>query len=380
MATNNNNDNKTPAVVVKDGVQIKDAYVKDGKTYDKNGAQVTGDFTTSIGEKTFTSGNGGGGSSSSSSSSSSSNSSYNPSNVPPIGNLKDVPTNKIVLGNVYVDGVLKKDMPLYDGIFYDPVSGKPLSTTHTGDGLYDPKDYKKFYQIDANGIPTGYFDSKKESTSSNDYYYYQEPIVYPPPKVDFNEPIPTFKSNLTRTKKYIYYFGLDQVEAKNVQIDKTSCIVSSYIEVGNLGDEDYIQIDASYYSDANSSIEFYIIDGEKEVPLLPINTSSVEHESLFVNLFTRFDIDTSKPVVVRNNGTICSKPYLDVISKIDLWKDSSNRHEYTISYTPLGGVNYKPINTKIQVKAIIRCYTVTDNPPYIENVCIRKYMKAGLWV
>lgn len=377
------NDTKTPATVVKDGVELKDAYIKDGRTYDGSGNQVTGNFTTTVGDKQFTSGTGGNGNSGSNSGSNGSGtngSSTTPSTVPPIPNLSDVPKDKIVYGNVYVDGVLSTNMPLYDGVFYDPETGKPLSTLHTGSGLYTPNEYDKSYKIDENGIPTGYFNSRDDDYNYSGGGGYIPSIVYPPPKIDFNEPIPTFSTNLTRIKKYVYYFGIDQVEAKSVQIDNTSCIVSSYIEIGTLGEDDYIQLDASYYEDINSSIEFYIIDGEKEVPMFPINATSIENESLFINLFSRFNINKTSPVIIKNNGVVCNKSYEKIISDINLWEDSSNRNEYTISYVPLDGKNYRPINTKIQVKIIIRCYEISDNPPCVENVRIRKYMKEGMWV
>lgn len=380
---------KTPAEVTKDGVKVEGAYVEGGKTFDQSGNQITGDFTTQIGDKIFTSGDGGGGPSSSGSGSSSgssgSSSGYNPSSPPHIGNLSDVPADKIVYGNVIVNGVLEQGVPLYDGVFYDKATGKPYSTVHTGDGLYGPDDYLKQYKIDENGIPTGYFVSKNngESYSSSGGGgggSYSPPVSYPPPKIDFNEPIPTFKTDVKRVKKYIYYFGLDQIEAKNVQIDKTSCIVSPYIEIGQLSDEDYIQLDVSYYSDINSNVEFYIIDGEKEVPILPLKDTTIENESLFVNLFTRFNIDKTKPVTIKNKGATCNKSYENIISNINLWEDSSNRYEYTISYTPLEGKVYRPINTKIQIKITLRCYEVNDNPPFVETVSIRKYMKKGIWI
>lgn len=363
--------------ITQGGKEVVGGYVENGKSYDANGNRITESFTTNIGDKEFNSGKGGDGTYEQDCAS-------NP-NAP--SNLSQIPTDKLAYGTVYVDGVKKENVPLYDGVFYDSATGKPMTDMHTGTGVLNSSEYKKYYEIGADGKQTAYFTKKTttSSSSSSDYYYDSEesvykPVYYPPPKLSFDEPFPTFSSKLKKVVKYNYYFGLDMVEAKKVLTEKNSCWVSQLIHVGGFQESEYLQLDISYFQDENSSIEFYIIDGEKEIPIVPINDSSITNESLFAGIEPRFLIDSAYPVVVKNKNNSCNRTYREVIDQSVVWENTNDRFEYTISYTPIAeSWKYKPINSEIAIKAVIRYWDIGEYSPYIKEVSLRKYIKGGLY-
>lgn len=364
--------------ITQGGKEVVGGYVESGKSYDANGNRITGSLTTTVGDKEYNSGTGGDGTYEQDCAS-------NP-NAP--SSLSQIPGDKLSYGTVYVDGVKKENVPLYDGVFYDAASGKPMTDLHTGSGVLNSSEYKKYYEIGADGKQTAYFTKKPTSSSSSssddDYYEPDEPVYvpvyYPPPKLSFDEPFPTFSSKLKKVVKYNYYFGLDMVEAKKVLTEKNSCWVSQLIYVGKLQESEYLQLDVSYFQHENSNIEFYIIDGEKEIPIVPINDSSIDNESLFAGIEPRFLIDSAHPIVVKNNNNSCNRTYREVIDQSVLWKNTNDRFEYTISYTPIAeSWKYRPINSEVAIKAIIRYWDIGEYSPYIKEISLRKYIKGGLY-
>lgn len=122
-----------------------------------------------------------------------------------------------------------------------------------------------------------------------------------------------------------------------------------------------------------SNIEFYIIDGIKEYPILPIETERVK-EKLFYNLDTRFTIDKTKEIIIYKNNEATSLS-LDDINSLDF-----NSNVYTIEYTPaIQHQIYNPTQDNIKVKLIQRIYNDNDIPANIIAMTILKYGGSKIW-
>ena len=126
-----------------------------------------------------------------------------------------------------------------------------------------------------------------------------------------------------------------------------------------------------------SSIEYFIVDGDIEVPILPMSEKYVHNERIFPETDLRFDIDidlyNSIDTKIKRNGMTINSSLDSVIDQYDA--------VYSISYHQADNVyNYTPINDTIRIKAIIRYYGSTlDTIPYIETINIRKYGGNTLW-
>jgi hypothetical protein len=135
--------------------------------------------------------------------------------------------------------------------------------------------------------------------------------------------------------------------------------------LGEITQDGYIQLETEFFNENNSAVEFYILDGSKEVPILPVNQSFVSNEKIFFGLTTRFAVDTSKSYEIKRNGMI-----------IDITLDKAMQSTdalYTISYTPVLSFNYKPINNSVKIKAVLRVYDKDANSPYVTKMKIRKF-------
>ena len=140
--------------------------------------------------------------------------------------------------------------------------------------------------------------------------------------------------------------------------NKSSGFLSSEI---NMGHGDYVELDAP----SSPGIEYYIVDGTEEAPILPISSERVSGEKLFPGLPTRFDIDKNKPVKIYENGKDTSLGYND-ISSIDFGKEK----EYTIDYTPaslLKAHRHALTGESIRVKIIARSNVTIDSVTIIKH-------------
>lgn len=166
-------------------------------------------------------------------------------------------------------------------------------------------------------------------------------------------------------KKYSYNFGIDSFSFGRAKLNDTMCFISEDIEIENLKENEYIQLIANYNTGGNGSIEFYIIDGANEKPILPIDTNTVINEKIFFGLRTRFSIDPDEDVLIKKHGML-----------VDISLDqaiNSNEDGYTVTYTPMDAHNLYIKNSTIRVKAIIRTYDNTEEAPFIKNMAIKKY-------
>lgn len=172
-------------------------------------------------------------------------------------------------------------------------------------------------------------------------------------------------------KKFSYHFGIDYINFSQISVNENMCFISEDIEMGDLKEDEYIQLTSEFDTGENGSIEFYILDGSEPKPILPIGTETVINEKIFFGLRTRFSIDTDNEVIIKKNG-----------SPIDITLEqaiNSNEDGYTVSYTPIDAHNIRVNNYTVRVKAILRTYNKNSEAPHIKNIAIRKYGRSSLW-
>lgn len=187
---------------------------------------------------------------------------------------------------------------------------------------------------------------------------------------DFWQEIENETVAVNKTIYYYYLFGLDKISVQFVEPASKSCFISKDIKIESLKENEYLALQ-SEYSCEKGNIEFYIIDGTNEIPVLPEGETTVVEEQVFYKVATRFTVDDISSI----------KMYKDSIpSKISLNEAVNNTEEgYTVTYTPKSATSITEVlNDTIKVKAIIRNY---DNNyiPYIKSIQIKKYGGDTLW-
>lgn len=173
-------------------------------------------------------------------------------------------------------------------------------------------------------------------------------------------------------KKYYYYlFGLDRISIEFVTKDNKSCFISKEIKIDMLKDNEYLALSSSY-SCEEGNVEFYIIDGTTEIPIIPENQKEVIHEKVFYKMPTMFTIDNINSIKVYKNR---------IPVKISLNEAMNDPDEqYTVSYVPKDASSITTLlNDRIKVKAIIRTYN-SDYIPFINSIQIKKYGGGTLWI
>lgn len=173
-------------------------------------------------------------------------------------------------------------------------------------------------------------------------------------------------------KKFYYYlFGLDKISIEYVDVEESSCFVSKDIKVDNLKEDEYIALEADY-SCEEGNIEFYIIDGTTEIPILPESQKNVLHEKIFYKTPTMFTIDDISSIKIYDNR---------VPSKVNINNAMNSTDErFTVSYKPKNATTIETLmNNTIQVKAVIRTYN-KNYIPYIKSIQIKKYGRSSLWI
>lgn len=172
------------------------------------------------------------------------------------------------------------------------------------------------------------------------------------------------------TEKARYRFGVKNIRFYERKFDRSSAVCSEPVNVDGI---DSISLSMKAEPCYNSSVEFYVLDGAIEQPILPEGTVEIKQEKLFYGLGTRFVADRNT-VVLFEDGKPCRKNYLN-ISFADYLD-----HEYTIDYVPLEPVyNYKPENSTIKIKMIIRNHTDVYSPAVIVGVTVNKHGGELAW-
>lgn len=179
------------------------------------------------------------------------------------------------------------------------------------------------------------------------------------------------KSDVVEKNMYNYMFGIDSIAIKYIEQEKDSCFISESINVGELNNDEYLQLITEEVLDENTTVEYSLLDGDIEIPILPYGQKIIKNEKLFAALPLRFSQDESEAYVIKKDGMVSD------ISLDDAKLQMLNR--FSVDYFPEEKYNHTPINSNIRIKAIIRGYEKTINQSYIRNIKIRKYGGETLW-
>lgn len=182
---------------------------------------------------------------------------------------------------------------------------------------------------------------------------------------------------LVALKLYSYIFGLDTFNFMKAEQDTTGYFISDYINIGQLSETEHIKLSVSHVKDENTCIEYSILDGEKEIPIMPIDIEYIENEPIMTGMETRFVRDTKNTLneIIKKDGQVVNISFEDARTMFDGGK-------YSISYTPYTITNYfTPMNKEIRIKAYIRTFgSNITTVPYIDLITIRKFGEEGLWI
>lgn len=181
-------------------------------------------------------------------------------------------------------------------------------------------------------------------------------------------------ANIVAVDNYTYSFGLDYITIKFVEPHMKSCYVSKEVNIGTLGKDDYITIDTNHYQPEGTTIEYSILDGDREIPILPEKLLKIDNEKIFHATDLRFAMGDSDYYTIRESGHVVD---IDLEEAKHLAVDN-----YSVDYTPDYDLcyNLKPINKSIRVKAVLRRYNERFDMPYISNVKIKKFGGIAPWI
>lgn len=177
-----------------------------------------------------------------------------------------------------------------------------------------------------------------------------------------------------------YDFGINNIKFSYHNATNVSGLISNFITIDNC---DYLTLLTSLKEqskDEQYSLEFYLLDNNKEIPILPYNQTQVLYEKMFYNLETRFKINKSYQITIHEktkDGLMLYNTYANydeyltsVNSLNNMLKDKSK--ELVISYVPVDAKRVKPTNNRIAIKLIKRIYA-GKNPLKIDNIILNAH-------
>lgn len=183
-------------------------------------------------------------------------------------------------------------------------------------------------------------------------------------------------ANELKVVMYAYNFGLDSLEVNRVVLYKNNYFLSDPITIGDMDESEYLQLFVNDNTGVNSSIEYYVTDGNLDIPILPIGTDYVYNEKIFPETDLRFtesdDLETFYTKTIKKDGIELPISLEEAKLKYD--------GVYCVSYSPMLDNTYRPLNNTIRIKAVIRTFgDVYDTIPYINMINIRKFGGNALW-
>lgn len=161
----------------------------------------------------------------------------------------------------------------------------------------------------------------------------------------------------TETEKYFtYYFGIAALNAANKTFYNKCAHISPVISVGT---GSTLRIKVDYYEGKYSSIEFSLIDGINEYPILPQEKAIIENEQLFYQLPLRF---ASEECSLYENFELVGNTIKNLT-----FKPGSI---YTANYIPKNNDFHIAIHSSVRIKAILRLYKQDAVPPQINSITL----------
>lgn len=173
------------------------------------------------------------------------------------------------------------------------------------------------------------------------------------------------KNNIVEKSMYNYMFGIDSIVIKNIEQEQDSCFISQPIDINDLADGEYIQLHVEEVLNEDTTIEYSILDGDVEIPVLPFGSKIIKNEKIFNALPLRFNQDYSLAVIIKKDGITTDISLDDAKTQL--------LSKFSVDYFPEENYNYKPINSNIKIKAVIRSYSNATNNSYLKAIKIRKY-------
>lgn len=186
----------------------------------------------------------------------------------------------------------------------------------------------------------------------------------------YNNNINTSKE-IVEKNMYSYIFGIDSIKVKYIEQEKDSCFISQSINIGEVKPNEYIQLHVKDNIKEYACVEYYLLDGDMEIPLTPAGTKIIKNERLFSSVPLRFTEVRDTDIVIKKDGLLTD------ISLDDAKKQILSR--FSVDYLSSFKYNYTPINSNLRVKAIIRKFTNQIDKSYIDLIKIRKYGGEALW-
>ena len=198
-----------------------------------------------------------------------------------------------------------------------------------------------------------------------------------------SHPIPARKANqsdIINTQITNYKFGINNLNLKYDNATLTSGTISKLIQIGKC---DYVTLNTSLHQQRKEdyySVEFSIIDNNKEKPIIPYNQSQVIYEKLYLKLPLRFQANKTTPVIVNEvtkDGMVLYNTY-NTLSDFENDRNvidnqiASNKKELVVSYVPIEGKRIAVDSDKIYLKIIKHVY-VGNMPVKIENIIINAH-------
>lgn len=186
----------------------------------------------------------------------------------------------------------------------------------------------------------------------------------------YSNSIDTSKEIVEKTM-YSYIFGIDSVKVQYVEQETDSCFISQSINIGEIKQNEYIQLHVKDNVKDAACIEYSLLDGDIEIPLAPAGTKIIKNEKLFSSLPLRFTEVRDSDIVIKKDGLLTD------ISLDDAKKQILSR--FSVDYISAFKYNYTPINSNLRVKVIIRKFSNKMDNSYVDLIKIRKYGGEALW-
>lgn len=159
---------------------------------------------------------------------------------------------------------------------------------------------------------------------------------------------------------YAYRFGIDGITVQHWRQYEECGFVSNPVNIGTCS---FIELEVE--TSGSQDVEFYILDGDKETPILPVGEDRVEKERLCYQMPLRFVADENEGMTIFKDGVATDASMAD--------RDGFDyaHHVYEIAYTPSKTSHrYFPKNRTVQVKVLQRSASL---PATIKSVAIRKH-------
>lgn len=177
---------------------------------------------------------------------------------------------------------------------------------------------------------------------------------------------PDYSTNYVNARKYL--FGIDKLSISRSVPAAVNGFISKPVSVGSCS---YIEL--AVKASTNNNIEYSIIEGLNETPILPAGQTEVMHEKLFYGLSTRFTPDMTKKIKIYKDGQETSYTY-EQLNSIEF-----GNGEYTISYTPIKTAHtYYPKTGDIKIKAVQR-FRTGQIPAAIQSMVILRHGGDKIW-